>query len=48
MEEKKLLNSINESRSESSLSLKNIPIEILDLVTEIINEINWNEKKINS
>tara|TARA_B100002052_G_C15760847_1_gene542244 strand:- start:650 stop:796 length:147 start_codon:yes stop_codon:yes gene_type:complete len=48
MEEKKLLNSINESRSESSLPLKNIPIEILDLVTEIINEINWNEKKINS
>ena len=48
MEEKKLLNSINENRSESTLSLKKIPIEILDLVTEIINEINWNEKKINS
>ena len=34
MEEKKLLNSNNENRSESTLSLKKIPIEILDLVDQ--------------
>ncbi len=46
MKEKEILNLINDNRSENNLPLNSIPIEILDLVTEIINEITRNENKI--